>query len=146
MAEEILDLSALAPERQLVRIRTKEDPDGTLYELLHPDELGVAETHSFATLGRRVQSLWVKKTLTAKDRDELDRALTKIVRFVLPGCPPEIIDRLSDIQKSRVSIQFTKQMPEDVVKNAAAAVEELIGESASRPSNASTAGTPAAGI
>lgn len=58
MTDEILDLSALAPERAKVRLRTEAKPDGTIYELAVPEEFGAAGIQRIGRLIVEVDELW----------------------------------------------------------------------------------------
>lgn len=98
--EALLELSALAPVRQKIRIHSYKreangeiarDPDGEpitearLYEMAMPSELGAARQQQVFSRGRLIDRLLAKGRLSAKERDHLKLAIDQAARLVLPA-------------------------------------------------------------
>lgn len=104
--EPLLDLTTLEPERQLVVIKTKEDPDGKSYELRTMADFGIAEQQWLSQAGREYQRLWDKVKLTDREKRRLKHLLDEMTDKVLDA-PKEVIKTLKDWQRAQVVLAFT---------------------------------------
>lgn len=113
MAHEILDLNTLV-DRRKVRIVSKLHPDGEMYDLLNPDELGVMDHQRLATRHGQVQKLQSKglDKLSGKDARELSAALNDFVAIVMPGVEPAVLKELNDGQKTAILQSFENLIPD----------------------------------
>lgn len=144
MPDPILDISTLAPERELVRIRTEEDPEGELYELATADDLSLRDQQWLHTRGQRIMDLLEKKgRLTKNESDELELAIDRLLGIAVPSLPDEVKARLSVLQKTKLMEAFTQASPE--LAKVAAEVRSSTGASSSPAFSDSTEGTQTGG-
>lgn len=108
-----LDLDTLV-ERLHIRIRSKAHPDGKLYDLRTPDELGIIEHQRFQASARDAYKLREvdPEKLTAKQAKVLTHALHTAVEIVLPDLEGDVKDELSDQQLARIAETFAAQLPD----------------------------------
>jgi hypothetical protein len=106
-SDPILELDTLTPKRPQVLIRTPGDREGTLYEMLLPDELGIEEEQELRAELREFSQLISKDKATAADRKKLRARLDHLLRKVLPDAPAEVLAQLNDRKKQRVITNFT---------------------------------------
>ena len=85
-ADPILDLSALAPERPTIRIRTEENPDGELWELRVERELSIQQLAELQRLGKSAEKLGAELDLSAEEARLLEGHLDDLLTlaFVKP--------------------------------------------------------------
>ena len=86
----VLDLSELGAAPQKVKL-----PDGKLYSMANPAELGVLPQQKVISRYGRAQVLMRKKNATEADVDEMLEMLLDVAEVVLPGAPREVVGRLS---------------------------------------------------
>lgn len=96
-AEPILDLSTLIAARPPVRI------DGTVYHLKSPDELTLADSHSFTRWGKELEVLGQQPDKVK----ELEMLLRVVARAALADVPRRVFKRLSPSQHVSVVEVFT---------------------------------------
>lgn len=106
MTEPLLDLDTLAPTRQLVRIKTPEQPDGTDYELRTFADFGIADQQFLHSAGQQYQELWEQPKLSKSEQARLAFLLNKMAGMVLDA-PSEVLGQLTDWQKGQVVMAFT---------------------------------------
>jgi len=104
--EPVLDLSTLAPVRSRINIRTKEHPDGKLYELRSMDDFGIEEQQQLTRHGAEFDQLWNTDKLNSAQRKRLKMLLDGMFERVLDA-PPEVMAALTDGQRSQVVLSFT---------------------------------------
>ena len=96
----LLDLSTLV-ERPQIKI------DGTLHEILSPDELTVIQTQRFAAWGRRIDELTAKDELDPAERGLLSQIVRNLSDEIMVGVPQEVRAKLSDAMRLQVAEVFT---------------------------------------
>lgn len=102
MAEPILDLSTLAPERQTVQIKTKKNPTGKLYEMRVPDELSLTDQQWFVSRAESLYRFGIDAEETPEAQLVLDQALEKI----MVDLPAEVAEQLPRPQRWRMVAVF----------------------------------------
>lgn len=113
MAHQILDLNTLV-DRRKIRIVSRLHPDGEMYDLLNPEELGVMDHQRLATRHRQVAKLQSKDVdkLSTKDARELTASLDDFVKTVMPSVEPEVLKDLNDGQKTAILQTFESLIPD----------------------------------
>lgn len=113
MAHQILDLNTLV-DRRKIRIVSKLHPDGEMYDLLNPDELGVIDHQKLATRHSQVVKLQGKgpDKLSGKDARELTAALNDFVTTVMPDLEPAVLKDLNDGQKTAILQTYESLIPD----------------------------------
>lgn len=96
--EPLLDLSTLIT-RPTIRI------DGTLFEILSPDEVSIIDSHRFGLWGRRIQQLADVEGDEAEA--ELAALIDKVARRVAVGVTDAVYDQLAGAHKQAISDVFT---------------------------------------
>lgn len=105
--EPLLDLSALAPKRPKVRIRTEKNPEGGLYELRVPSELGIIEQQELRSEGAEFAKLWNNDKLSPGGKNRLKKLLDQMFERVLIA-PDEIKAQVKDEERQAVVVVFTR--------------------------------------
>lgn len=145
MAEPILTLSTLAPERPVI------DIDGTFYSTQTREDMGLEDLVTLDAIMQRYYDLMFRVNAGAKlqrsDAADLSTALKEVVNLVVLA-PPEILDKLHDSHRLATCLAFSaalqnKTPPTATQENRAA--RRRTGANSSRRSNGSTAATPATG-
>jgi hypothetical protein len=103
----VLDIDTLTPPRPFVRIKTPDNRDGELYEMLTPDELGVEEEQQLKSELREYSRLMESDKLNKAQRQRLVTVLDQLVTEMLPGAPAEVRALLSDRKRQKVVAHFT---------------------------------------
>ena len=130
----LLDIATLA-DRPKIRI------DGTLYEIVSPDELSIIDCHRLAALGRRLDALMAAAELSTADEAELGQVIGALAGRIMIGVPDEVARRLTDGQRLAVIEGFTGLLP---APPAAEAARQTAGRSTGgRRSPACSASTAA---
>lgn len=94
----LLDLDTLL-------IRPKISIDGTLYEILSPDELTVLAAHKLGIHGRRIDELG--RSNDPEAGIELDGLVTLVAREILVDVPDEVFAKLSGTNRFAIVDVFT---------------------------------------
>lgn len=98
---EVLSLDTLAPDRPLIRVKTKDHKEGRLYELAVFSDLTITDQQFLFAKGDRMKDLAQRRhELEPEEKDELELIVTKMVRMVLPDIEPELLEPLTDEQKA----------------------------------------------
>lgn len=123
--EAVLDINTFV-ERPKVRI------DGELYDILHPDELSVVDSHRLTAQGRRINDLMAKASLSDREKKEILGLLADVSGHILVGVPDAVRATLSDVHRQQV-IEVFMMLPLNArLKRLAAAgaglTERLAGE------------------
>lgn len=119
----ILDLSTLAPERPTVRIKTKADPEGKLYEMAVPDDLSLADQQFLYARAGRLDTLMSKAEPTTEERQELTMVVDKAASLILRDVPDQVMDELPNLQKQRAILVFLSAFATSVEEIVKAATE-----------------------
>lgn len=114
MTDDILELSALPPEREKVRLRTSADPDGTIYEMIAPDELGAVSMASLGRLFEAQEELWNAKSPSAAEQKRLAKLLDDLASRLIPDAPREAVEALGALAKRALVLRFFVQAGERV--------------------------------
>lgn len=96
MGEPLLSVATLI-ERPTI------DIDGTKYEMRHPDELSLVDSHRFSRWAQRFEELAKQDEPGA----ELDEIADRIARAALIAVPEEVLARLTGQHKAAVAEVFT---------------------------------------
>jgi hypothetical protein len=105
--EPVLELDTVKPRRSTVRIKTADDREGTLFELLNPDELGLEDEHVLREELREFSQLLGKQgKLTTAEKKRMEARLDEICRKVLLA-PEAIQKKLTPRKKQKVITNFT---------------------------------------
>jgi hypothetical protein len=140
---EVLELNALVEERPQARIKTPEDPEGTLYNLLVPEEIGTVDLARLSRLYVEHDELWEKETRSAAEDKRLEKLSLDLTQALIPDAPAASIKALGAVTKRGLAVRF--------FVSAGLASKEALGQLASNLANssqgspASTEETPPAG-
>ena len=106
--DDVLDLTSIIPPRKLVRLPTRSNPKGEVYELRLLDDFGIEEQQQLLSWSRRFEALWNKedKDLSPRERVKLKWLLNAMFIKVLDA-PDEVKRDIDDTVKSRVVTAFT---------------------------------------
>lgn len=150
--QNVLDLSAIAPERQKARLRTAKNPeglrpDGTLYELRAPEEMSARELRSVGASISEMLTLWNSAKTKAEDA-KIEKLLNGIACQVLHDAPVSAVRGLPAIVKRGVAMGFLARSSE--LAQESMGVETLMARalllaSSLHGSNGSTEETPEPG-
>lgn len=102
---EPITLSAIAPERQIVRIETAKDVFEE-YDMALADDLSLTQRRDLSNSWMRLNQLEEKKDLTKSDDVEFDRLSKRIVKLVLPGLPTELNNDMPRGTREGIIIAF----------------------------------------
>ena len=116
MAEVVLKLDDLV-DRAIVRIGE------TPYEMKNAEELSILDFHAIGKHGQKVARLMATPDLSDDDVTTLHSALRVLVAIILIA-PPEILDRLNDMQRVAIAETFTRLQDEKNLKTATPTVEQ----------------------
>lgn len=107
MEEQILELSALAPEREKARLRWPANPEGEVFELATPSDFGAV---TLATMGRWITHadalMSSEKALTAAQGKDLEKTLNKIAGKLILDAPADVIALLPAVDKRSLAMRF----------------------------------------
>lgn len=105
MHRETLELSAIAPERQQCRIRTKRNPEGTIYEIVSPEELSPRQIRTVGNMISEMLTLWDTAETKAEEQ-RTKKLLNDIVKVMIPDASLATIKQLPDIDKKAMAMGF----------------------------------------
>lgn len=146
----LLVLDTLAPERQTVLIRTKQDRRGKHYEIATLEDFSLQERAEIArfkqTLDELASNVDAALAGESENADEvlalfeqtLDRFLTLVIREV----PQRVLDHLRITQKEQLLDAFTQASP-DLARAIQAAREAMTEQTPARRSPGSKGSTAA---
>jgi hypothetical protein len=102
MGKPLLDLDTL--EHDVIAI------DGKQYEIMQPDDFGLADLAAIRRAYRTVLAVQGKAEadLTDDDLEQLAKALDAVTQKAIPSMPAEVLARLRDGQKLQIVATFTK--------------------------------------
>lgn len=100
MAQEILDLGGLAPERPLVKW------EGELYELLVPEDMSALDMARLGRLFTEHDQLWEKDKRTAAEDKRLVKLLDDLTAKLIPDAPAEAVKAIPAIHKRGLAVRF----------------------------------------
>lgn len=112
-AAPLLDLDTLI-ERPRISI------DGTMFEILSPDELSVIDSHRFARWGRRIDALNRSDNEDPAAEAELDALVAKVARRICVGVPEDVFAKVPGKQRWAVIDVFTALLLRNGLKVAGA--------------------------
>lgn len=104
--DEVLDLSALAPERPRARIKHDGALEGELYELAVPGDFGVVGLRDFGRQVDEMDRLWERETLSASQELRLEKILNTLTGTLIRDCPPEVIAAVPAVDKRGLVVRF----------------------------------------
>lgn len=107
--EAVLEIDTLVPKRQLVLIRTPEDREGSLYEMLAPEELGIEEDQLFRSELREFGQLMAADRLKPADKKRLVMVLNRMCKKILQA-PEEVHKALPPRKKQGIVTRFTSAL------------------------------------
>jgi len=150
MAEPILTLSALAPERNsivIVQVGADGNPAEVPYELALLDDFGLRDIALLQKIQRNFNDL-SPRLASAADSEiaRLETDIDTFVQKVVRDLPDEVLQLLTFKQKTAIMGAFQQAAPQPTqTETDQAAKLNPIGGSSAQPSSASTEGTPNAG-
>lgn len=103
---EVLDLSALTPERPKARIRTSKDPDGTLYEVRVPEDYSAGALSRYMKRIEEFDRLWDKGALDRSEEKHIERVLNGLAGELLIGAPARDVAALPAASKRGLVMRF----------------------------------------
>jgi len=104
--QDILELSALAPERKQVPLKWAENPDGVMVELALPSDFGTADHAQLERDRIKFQQLRVRDNLSPAEVNTLDDLLNRLARRLIIGGPDEAVAALPPSVKQEVADRF----------------------------------------
>lgn len=145
---ELLDLSTVV-DRDTVRIRTKKNPNGTVYELLNLDELGAFE-HAIISQRHKTTRGMLGRTdrkMTPAEKRTVTKALKDILAQIVIDLEPHVLKELDQTQASKIVAAWAMKYQDDDDGAAEGKDSESLSTTAgsSRNSKTSTAATPRTG-
>ena len=99
MADHLLDLTTLI-EQPTIRINK------TVYEILHPDQLGVLDFQRLSTMAGRVSALMKSSDATDDETAELTKIIEDLTDRIMVGVPPDVRATLTESQRLAVAEVF----------------------------------------
>lgn len=117
-AEPLLVLDALAGERSVIEV------DGARYEVFHPDELSVIQSHRFARWASRIRELQEQDGEDAER--QLDEITDRAARAAFVDIPDAVFAKIKGAQKSAIVEVFTALLLRRAV-NVAGAMHRAAG-------------------
>lgn len=102
----ILDLSDLAAAPVKVKL-----PDGKLYSMANPAEMGVLDQQKLLAKYRRAQELMANTEASAEDADEMLSMLIDVAQVVVPGANRELLGQLNLTKMERLTETFFQASP-----------------------------------
>lgn len=106
-----LDLSTLVPDRITIRIESKLNPDGRLYELRKSNEMSVEQLQFVSSLGEKAEALESKGIagLSPEEARLLDDWTREILSLVMyTELESEVHDALNQEQRLAILNTFTE--------------------------------------
>jgi hypothetical protein len=154
VSKELLDLATVV-DRDTVRIRTKKNAEGKVYELLNMEELSAFEFAILSDRHKRTRALVGRtdRKMTSAEKRTVTKALKDILMQIVVGIEPAVLRELDMAQASRIVTAWAlKYQPEpddaDVDDSGAAEGDSRRRSTtagSSRSSKASTAATQRTG-
>lgn len=105
MSDKLLDLSG-----RDARLRVKL-PDGNVYALTDPDELGIGQYHRLLADYRKAERLMAIEEPGLEDLEEACAMLADVCQQILPDAPAEAVGRLSVPKMQRLVQGFWDASP-----------------------------------
>lgn len=138
---ELLDLATVV-ERDTVRIRTKKNPEGKLYDLLNLEELGPFEHQVLLSRHAKWSALAERtdRKLTAVQQREIHKALGDILKLLLPEIEPAVLAETETPQRIRIVEAWATKNSTGAAEGEAQESQPITAGSSrgSRPSTAAT--------
>lgn len=124
--DQILDLGALAPEREEVRLVK----DGPTYEMLSPEEIGIQDRAKMMKIFERIQKLSEKKKPSPADTKKMEKDMRELMRMTVPKAPAAQIAKLKyhqlDVFTGRFLVAFGNMISQVAKAIGSETVMELI--------------------
>lgn len=115
MSRPVLEIDALAPERETVSIRSRAYPDGKLYEMATPDDLSLHQQAWFFRRGQTIAALLEGEAeLSREEQEQLNEVLDRATAMILPDLPRKIISELSAFARQKLALAFMAAFAEQV--------------------------------
>jgi len=139
----LLDLSTLVRDRETVRI------DEVDYPLANRSEFSLLDEHKLTELSPALETFAKRGRKTPESIEAATRAMRDLCVLILPTAPAEVLDKLTELQRSHIIVVFMVAAGFLTPAQAQAVLtpqprRQTTGRS-SRGSNASTAESPTTG-
>lgn len=144
MSAPIFELDTLAPDRPTIRIKTRTDRIGKLYEMATVEDLSLKSQQTLVTYGEKMQKLGTGE-MTGKKFAELVPLFHRVMRIALPDCPDDVLNELSPDHCKAVIDVFTQASQPPSAAAEATADQPPTGDSSLPDSNGSTEDHPTPG-
>lgn len=107
---ELLDLATVV-DRDTVRIRTKKNPDGTVYDLIERDELGPYELQLIYNRYEKWQRLLLlsDRKLSPAEKREVSKALGDILKLLIPELESPTLAEMELVQRARIVAKWSEK-------------------------------------
>lgn len=129
--DHILDLAALAPEREEVRLVE----GGNTYEMVSPEEIGIGDRAKLMKIFERIHRFSEKKKPTEADKKKMEKDMREMVRMVVPAAPAAEIKKLKyhqlDVFTARFLVAFGSMISQVAKAIGSETVMELVGQQTS---------------
>lgn len=102
----VLELSALAPKRQKVLIRTAKSPEGELFEMTTADELGILQFERLGSLFNELGELMEKDEPSSAEEKRAALLLDQLAGRILVDAPAAEIKKIGAMGKMRLISAF----------------------------------------
>ncbi len=99
MADHLLDLTTLI-EQPTIKI------NGVVYQILHPDQLGILEFQRLSAMAGRVSELMKKDEHDDEDDEVLAKIIDKLTNRIMNVVPADVRGSLTQTQKLAVAEVF----------------------------------------
>lgn len=157
----VLDLDTIAPVRPTIRIKTKDYPQGKLYELAVLDDLSLTDQQYLYSHGQEMERLVGLQDPTEEEDQQLHVIVDRLVQICVPSLEEELLQRptqeeldlpkveqpsrLKGMQKVKIVEAFITASPEIAERVEAERAKRSTGATGSAGSSAGTGATPAPG-
>jgi hypothetical protein len=102
----VLELSALAPKRQKVLIRTAKSPDGELFEMASPADIGILEFERLAALFTELGEAMGREKPTVAEEKRAAQLLDQLAGRILIDAPATDVRKIGALDKMRLIDAF----------------------------------------
>lgn len=129
MAEQILDLSTLDPDRPFITV------DGQDYDMVVPGDLGMLDTHRVRRLNGPLVAYTDVDEPTDKQIATAEKALEDLITIMVPSMPKKVAARLKAGQRLQITEGFMKTKEWKAMRGKAADEEDELEDLQNRPTS-----------
>ena len=138
---ELLDLATVV-DRDTVRIRTKKNPDGKVYELLNMEELGAFEFAILASRHEKTRGLdRTDRKMTPAEKRTVAKAVKDILTQIVIDLEPTVLAEINPVQGAKIVGAWAAKYQDDGAAEGEDSASPSTTAGSSHNSKASTAAT-----